>query len=329
MKAAVVVRDLSHYYSLKRGQRTDESQSSRRALHQVQLDIPSREIFALLGPNGGGKTTLFKILSTLLLPSSGQVEVFGADVVEKPHEVRKKIGIVFQGTSLDKKLKVEENLRYAAAFYGLHGRALDHRLDEVLDKLGIKDRRNDFVEELSGGLARRVDVAKGLLHRPHLLILDEPSTGLDPGARRDLKLYFQNLVSQEGISVLFTTHLMEEAEYASRVAILNRGEVVTKGTPDSLKGEIGGGIITMELDDSSMDPAKDENEFCREFESRFGGSPQKIGEEIRVEHREGAEMIPKIVEAFSGKIKSIRFNQPTLEDVFIEKTGHQFWEASD
>jgi ABC-2 type transport system ATP-binding protein len=194
---AIEVRGLSHSYG------------ERRALDGVEFSVEAGTIFGLLGPNGGGKTTLFRLLSTLLPIQAGQARVLGLDLAREPNEVRKHIGVTFQSPSIDPKLTVGENLKYQGQIYGLFGAALRQRIDLLAEKLGLRERLGERAETLSGGLKRRVEIAKGLLHRPQLLLLDEPSTGLDPGARHDLWRYLRGLREEDGVTVLVTTHLME------------------------------------------------------------------------------------------------------------------------
>ncbi|MGH9788764.1 MAG: ABC transporter ATP-binding protein, partial [Candidatus Acidiferrales bacterium] len=201
---AIEIENLSHAYG------------ERVALRDVAFSVGRGELFGLLGPNGGGKTTLFKILATLLLPRGGHARVFGDDVAANPMAVRRRLGVVFQSSSLDPKLTVTENLRHQGHLYGLRGARLQARMEELLKRLGIADRRDERAEKLSGGLRRRVEIAKGLLHQPEVLLLDEPSTGLDAGARRDLRLYLRQLCDQDGVTVFLTTHFMDEAESCDR-----------------------------------------------------------------------------------------------------------------
>ena len=233
---AIEVAELSHAYR------------ERQALRSVSFEIAAGEIFAFLGPNGGGKSTLFRVLSTLMPPQQGHVNILGQSVVEKQLAVRETIGVVFQAPSLDKKLTVDENLSQQAALYGLHGDQLTQRREEVLQQLGLVDRRSDLTETLSGGLRRRVDLAKGLLHRPRLLLLDEPSTGLDPGARSDLWRYLQQLRDDFGVTIVLTSHLLEEADRADRVAVLHLGQIVAQGTPAELRESVGGDSISIECE---------------------------------------------------------------------------------
>lgn len=307
---AVDLQNLSHRYPARKGV------EPRTALDQVSMDIPAGDIFGLLGPNGGGKTTLFKILSTALAPTSGNVSIFGFDLRKKPHEIRKKIGVVFQSPSLDKKLTVRENMEHQGHLYGLSGADLRKKIAQLLDRVRLSDRINDAVETLSGGLQRRAEIAKSLLHQPELLIMDEPSTGLDPGARIDLWDYLSEL-KKSGITVLVTTHLMEEAEKCSRLAILHQGKVVALGTPDALKKEIGGDVVTVQTQDALG--------LASRIQERFKLKTMVLNNHVHIEKDNGHEFVPQLVQAFPNEITSIMLGKPTLEDVFIHRTGHTFW----
>jgi ABC-2 type transport system ATP-binding protein len=306
---AIELESLSHDYG------------SRRALEALSFSVRPREIFGLLGPNGSGKTTLFRILSTLMMPTAGHARIAGFDAAGDPRAVRARIGIVFQARSIDLKLTVRENLMHQGHLYGLSGKSLDRRIDEVLDRVLLRDRAKDFVETLSGGMQRRVELAKGLIHSPSILLLDEPSTGLDPGARRDLWQYLRTLRDEDGIAVLVTTHLMEEAEHCDRLAILNAGKLVALGSPAELKQSIGGDVVSLEASDAAAAEAL----AIRIFE-RFGVVPKRIGATLRLEHAEGHRFVTAAVEAFPGSIEGLRVQKPSLEDVFIERTGHRFWQ---
>lgn len=281
----------------------------------VDLKVSEGEIFALLGPNGSGKTTLFRLLSTLVPLQQGHIEVAGVDVARDQLGVRRKIGIVFQSPSLDKKLTVDENIACQAALYGLSGAAMKSRRDQVLERLKLTDRRGDFCETLSGGLRRRVELAKGMLHRPRVMLLDEPSTGLDPSARIDL---WQSLreMADEGITVVLTTHLLEEADKADRVAILADGRVIVEGTPDSLRAELGEGLITI----TSSDPTG----VATILRDELGLESQQVARQIRVRSPQAPTLVPSIAERLGDKAQSISVGRPGLEDVFIAKTGHEF-----
>ncbi|MEO8584716.1 MAG: ABC transporter ATP-binding protein, partial [Acidobacteriota bacterium] len=227
---------------------------ARAALTDVSFSVARGEIFALLGPNGGGKTTLFRILATLLPPGAGSFSIDGLDPASAGRDVRRRLGVVFQAPSLDKKLTVEENLVLQAALYSLSGPPLRTKIGKLLATFGLEDRARDLVETLSGGLARRVEIAKALLHAPPVLLLDEPSTGLDPGARRDLVGLLGSL-ARGGTAVLLTTHLFEEAEAAHRIGILDRGRLLALDTPAALKATVGGDVVTVEAKDEAGAPA--------------------------------------------------------------------------
>jgi ABC-2 type transport system ATP-binding protein len=282
----------------------------RVALDHVSFAVNKGEMFGLLGPNGGGKTTLFRILSTLVPAKEGRVLLDG-----KPID-RRRIGVVFQAPSLDKQLTVLENLRHQGHLYGLSGATLRQRMDELLKRFRLADRTSEIVGKLSGGLRRRVELAKGLLHKPALLILDEPSTGLDPTARRELSAYLRQLRDEEGVTVLLTTHIMEEAEQCDRLAILDQGHLVALDTPAALKDRIGGDVITI----GTKDPAT----LSKQIAEKFQVEAKAVDQTVRIERPKGHEFIPTVVEAFPGVIESISVGKPTLEDVFINLTGHRF-----
>jgi ABC-2 type transport system ATP-binding protein len=293
----------------------------RVALDGVTFDVGHAEIFGLLGPNGSGKTTMFRILSTLMLPSGGRAAVMGFDAATDAAGLRRHIGVVFQAPSIDVKLTASENLRHIGHLYGLSGSGLKSRVQEMLERVGLAERAHDRAETFSGGMQRRLELAKGLLHRPQVLLLDEPTTGLDPGARRDLWQYLHILRDQERVSVLVTTHLMEEAEGCDRLAILNEGKLVALGTPAELKQEIGGDVILLD----ARDPAS----LAQRISSKFGVEASVIGGKVRLEREQGHRFVPDVVEAFPGDILAIHVSKPTLEDVFIHRTGHRFWTETD
>ena len=287
----------------------------RRALNNITLEIHQGEIFGLLGPNGGGKTTMFKILSTAIAPSGGKTEVCGHDVVHEPAAVRKQIGVVFQSPSLDLKLTVMENLRFQGLLQGFHGAAAKRRINELLAGLKLGDRKDDLVETLSGGLRRRVEICKGLFHTPALLLLDEPSTGLDPAARRDLWAYLLQIRKTDGITIIVTSHILEEAEHCDRLAILDKGNLVALGTPDGLKKKVGGEIISIDTN------APEELQTL--LKKKFKLTSTIVDGALRVEKGKAHQFVPKIIEAFPGKVNAVAVGLPTLEDVFIHETGHK------
>jgi len=291
---------------------------NRTALNGVSFDVRPAELFGLLGPNGSGKTTLFRILSTLMVPTGGSALIMGCDTAREPSIVRRQIGVVFQAQSIDPKLTAYENLWHQGHLYGLRGSALKKRITEILERVGLADRAKERVETFSGGMQRRIELAKGLLHRPGVLLLDEPTTGLDPGARIDLWQYLQTLRDEEHVSVLVTTHLMEEAEKCDRLAIMNEGNLVALGTPTELKSEIGGDVIL-------LDAARDAGQLASHIRARFHVDTTVLGNQVRIEREGGHHFVPDVVEAFPGEIQAISVSKPALEDVFIHRTGHKFW----
>lgn len=290
------------------------------ALRDVTFTVERGEIFGLLGPNGGGKTTLFRILSTLLSPQQGAATIFGTDVRKQPKVVRRDIGVVFQDQSLDRRLTVCENLQHQGHLYGLSGVGLASRINILLDRLGLADRKLDVVDTLSGGLRQRVELAKGLLHAPQLLLLDEPSTGLDPAARLQVWEYLRRLTDEENVTVLLTTHLLEEADKCGRLGILDRGILVGQGTPDELKSHIGGEMVSLIADNSQV--------LVEELSDRLEVRPQVVDGTIRFEHPEGSKLVARLMENSQGRIQSVTVSKPTLEDVFIQMTGRRFIEGA-
>ncbi len=305
---ALSTTELSHRYG------------ERVALDRVSLQVAPREIFGLLGPNGGGKTTLFRVLSTLVRPESGSASILGLDLLRDSGALRRRIGVVFQAPSLDQKLRVRENLAHQGHLYGLAGAALRERIDHLLIEFNLRDRAHDLVETLSGGLQRRVEVAKSLLHRPELLLLDEPSSGLDPGARIDLWQTLYRLRDQQGVTVLLTTHLMEEAERCDRVAIIDQGKIVALDTPDALRAEIGGDVISARTRDATS--------LGERIAQSLGVEVSVLNDEVRIEQPDGGSFIARLVEAFPGELDSVTLAKPTLEDVFIARTGRRLHEKT-
>ena len=291
---------------------------NRTALNGVSFEVRQAELFGLLGPNGSGKTTLFRILSTLMVPTAGRATIMGWDAAREPARLRRQIGVVFQAQSIDLKLTAYENLWHQGHLYGLRGQVLKKRIQEILSRVGLSDRAKEVVETFSGGMQRRIELAKGLLHYPGVLLLDEPTTGLDPGARRDLWQYLGTLRDEEHVSVLVTTHLMEEAEHCDRLAILNEGNLVALGTPAELKSEIGGDVVL-------LDAAHDAGLLAERIRARFHVETTVLENQVRIE-REGAHrFVTEVVEAFPGEIEALSVSKPALEDVFIRRTGHKFW----
>lgn len=308
-KSIIEVEGLTHKYG------------ARTALADLSFVVRRGEIFGLLGPNGGGKTTLFRILSTSIVPTDGSARLFGLDVVRDRRYIRDKIGVVFQAPSLDRKLTARENLRHQGHLYGLRGSRLDRRIEDLLARFGLAERGDEIVEKLSGGLRRRLELAKALLHSPELLLLDEPSAGLDPGARLELWRYFEELRRAEGTTLLLTTHFTEEAERCDRVGILDRGRLVALSPPDELKAMIGGDVVSVE--------AREPERLRDGIKAKFGGEPTLLDGVIRIECQRGHEFIARLVEAFPGQIDTVSMHKPTLEDVFIRLTGRKLYVEPD
>lgn len=305
-ESAVRVRGLSFAYR------------KRTALLDLSFAVEKGEIFGFLGPNGGGKSTLFRILATLTPPQDGEVEILGWSLPDEAARVRRHIGVVFQTPSLDLQLRVEENLAHHGQLYGLRGGELGRRIDRQLERFGLTSRRRDKAAALSGGLRRRVELAKALLPQPELLLLDEPSTGLDPGARRELWDTLESLRDEEGVTVLLTTHFMEEGDRCDRLGLLDLGRLVAEGTPEALKSEIGGEVVQVRVAEPDA--------FIADLESRLGVEASLLDGQIRYEHPEAHLSVARLAEAFPGRIEAVRVARPTLEDVFVRRTGHGLWE---
>lgn len=292
------------------------SYAKRKALHGVSFRVAEGQTTALLGPNGGGKTTIFKILSTLMRPESGTVRIAGHNLVTDPLKVRRSIGVVFQGSSLDSELTTAENLVHQGHLYGLRGHELRTRIEHLLDRFGLSDRRNELAKSLSGGLRRRIELTKALLHLPKIVLLDEPTNGLDPNVRAEFWSYLFDMKEQDGLTILLTTHSLEEAERCDHLIILSEGVVVASGSPESLKNKIGGEVIVVECADPS--------DLASKVEECFGLEPSVVGGVLRIERGDGHRFVGEIMERFSGVIQSLTVSRPTLEDVFIRETGHRF-----
>jgi ABC-2 type transport system ATP-binding protein len=289
---------------------------AHQALNELSLAIASRSCFGLLGPNGSGKTTLFRILATLLPLQSGDVVMHGFSLTKQPGAIRELLGVTFQSPSLDPKLTVYENLWCQGQFYGLNNVVLKQRIDEALEQLNLKDRRNQQVDTLSGGLKRRVEIAKSLLHQPRILLMDEPSSGLDPLARFEMWEYLSKLTTQHEMTVLLTTHLMDEAERCDRLMILDQGKKVIEGTPAELKGMMTGDVLTIRSSDA--------DNLASTLESRFQVTVKRAGETLSIQSPLVVTWLTTIAQEYRSQILEITLHQPTLEDVFLAHTGKKF-----
>lgn len=286
------------------------------ALNELSFSVPSNQIFGLLGPNGSGKSTLFRLISTLVPVQAGSIQLLGMDVMSERNRVRETLGVVFQSPSLDRKLTVRENMECQAALYGISGQDRADRIASLAKLLGVSDRLNDRCEKLSGGLKRRAELAKGLLHQPRVLILDEPSTGLDPSARLDLWRALVELRDHWGASVLLTTHLLEEADKCDCLAILDNGKLVAFDSPDNLRRATGETVISVMTDEPKL--------VAGVLQSRFGSDPKILDNQVRVVINDAGTVVTDVLQALAGNSLSITIGRPDLEDVFIRRTGTSF-----
>jgi ABC-2 type transport system ATP-binding protein len=288
---------------------------SIRAVESVDITVRRGEFFGFLGPNGAGKTTMIHMLTTLVRPSRGTAIVAGHDVVSEPLAVRESIGLVFQETSLDPELSAEENLRLAGRLYGLTGADLRRRIDEVLELFGLDDRRHDHVRTFSGGMRRLVDLARGILHRPAVLFLDEPTLGLDPANRQRVWGFLERLAREEEMTLFLTTHYLEEAEPCDRVVIVDRGRVIAEGTPAELKRDLGG-QESIEL--ALRDPG---TELLADIAARTGVQPRRSGNTVVLSVDSAEAVLPSLLPLIGSGIESLSVRRPTLDDVFIAATS--------
>jgi ABC-2 type transport system ATP-binding protein len=281
------------------------------AVADIRFQVYRREIFGFLGPNGAGKSTTISMLATLLRPTRGRAELAGHDVVREPNAVRQAIGIVFQDPSLDERLTADENLQFHALLYNIPRRVRAERMDQVLEIVGLADRRRSLVRTFSGGMKRRLEIARGLLHHPQVLFLDEPTAGLDPQTRNAIWGHVRRLRDEIGITVFMTTHYLDEAENCDRIAIIDHGQIQALDTPAALKRQLGGDTIIV-----AGDP-----DLPRDIEARYGVRVQVAGGEYHFQVANGAEFVPRVVLAFNGRVTSIQVKQPSLDDVFLSLTG--------
>jgi ABC-2 type transport system ATP-binding protein len=294
-----------------------------QALDGVSFRVRSGEVFGLLGPNGAGKSTTVKVLATLTKPSSGGAEVAGHNVVREPDEVRHSIGYVPQSSGVDRDATGRENLMLQGRIQGMSGRELEERVNELLDLLGIADAADRVVRGYSGGMKRRLDVALGLVHRPQVLFLDEPTTGLDPEARASMWAELERLAEGEALTILLTTHYMEEADQlADRLAIVSRGRVVVEGTPEELKHSLRGDAVEIELSDGQTGDAES---IVAALEGVHEASSD--GRKLRSRVASGARAIPTILSALEAGgigVESVTTHRPSLDDVYLHYTGREF-----
>ncbi len=302
MQVAIKVENVSHKFG------------DRVALDNITLQVMTGEMYGLLGPNGGGKTTLFRMLCTMLPPTQGTIHLLGKST--STSAVRAHIGVVFQHPSLDARLTVSENLRHQGHLYGMKGRLLSQRIEEVLNMMSLTDRAKDRVEVLSGGLQRRVELCKSLLHHPEILVFDEPCTGLDPGARRRFWDDLDTLRQTYGTTLVLTTHFIEEAERCDRIGILDRGQLIAEGTPEALKRTVGCEVITLETRDSKS--------LQLQIEKILDRDVQILDGQVRIVCDDGQRLLAKLYPLLREEVQAMTLSVPTLEDVFVQRTGHGF-----
>ncbi len=291
------------------------------AVNKVSIAVKPGELFGLLGPNGAGKTTLISMLSTMIEPSGGRAKVWGFDVMKEASSVRESIGMVFQDTTLDDRLTGRENLDLHGRLYGLDGKTRKKRIEEVLSLVELVDRADAIVKTYSGGMMRRLEIARGLMHHPHVLFLDEPTLGLDPQTRNHIWEYIKTLNKEEGVTIVLTTHYMEEADHlCNRIAIIDHGEIVVLDTPETLKNMLGGDVITLELERPENIPR-----LCAIYKE--DGCASIVSEkqnDIFITVRDGEHQIPHVLALASNAgitIRSVSLHKPTLDDVFLHFTG--------
>lgn len=283
------------------------------AVNDISFEVDKGTIFGFLGPNGAGKTTTINILCTLLAPTSGAASISGHDCTKRSSEVRKSIGIVFQDTTLDRDLTAYENLMFHAYLYDVRKTKMKERINDALHFVGLYDRKKDLVKHFSGGMKRRLEVARGLIHRPDVLFLDEPTLGLDPQTRASLWNFIVELPQKHNVTIFMTTHYMEEAEVCSRIAIIDNGKIIAMGSPNDLKQTVGGDIIYIKTPDNKK--------AAPEIEKLLGVKVSEKNGELYLTSKRGDTCIPKIIRTLGETVLSVRMQRPTLNDVFLKMTG--------
>ena len=283
------------------------------AVRGIDLEVRRGEIFGFLGPNGAGKSTTINILCTLLKPTSGTAAVAGFDVERQANAVRSRLGLVFQDPSLDIQLTARENLEFHAFLYNVPAAERVAGIARVLEMVQLTDRADSMVMTYSGGMKRRLEIARGMLHTPEVLVLDEPTIGLDAQTRRHIWGYLNELPKREGVTIFMTTHYMEEAEHCDRIAIIDHGKIQAIGTPSELKAMVGGDVVTLTT-------ANDE--AAAPLVGAIAGSTPSLGDGVlRVEVADGAAFVPKLVRELPIEVTSVAFRRPSLDDVFLKLTG--------
>ncbi len=289
------------------------------AVDDVSFEVKEGEIFGFLGPNGAGKTTTINILCTLMRPTRGKVILNGYDVVLQPNQVRRSVGLVFQDPSLDIKLTALQNLQFHTGVYSVPRAVAKKRIRKVLKMVDLWDRRNEAVQTYSGGMRRRLEIGRGLLHYPRVLFLDEPTLGLDPQTRNHIWDYILDLRKRLNITVFLTTHYMEEANVADRIAIIDHGKIIALDTPSALKRMVGGDVITLQTDNPEA--------AVTELKEKHSIEAKMDSEGIHFEVPNGEKFIPALVREFKSGLQGVSLRRPTLDDVFIKLTGREIREG--
>ena len=289
------------------------------AVDEVSFAVEPGELFGFLGPNGAGKTTTISVLCTLLRPSAGTARVAGYDVARDPGAVRSSIGLVFQDTTLDDYLTGAENLRFHAVLYGCPPALVRERSAPLLEMVGLTDRAGQQVRFYSGGMKRRLEIARGLLHAPRILFLDEPTIGLDPQTRAHIWEYVEMLRHRESTTMFLTTHYMDEAERCDRIAIIDHGRIVAIDTPSSLKASVGADTVTI--------ATADDGAACEELRRGLGVEGELTDEGLRVRVADGQAFVPRLFDHLTVAVHSVNVRRPSLDDVFMQYTGHAIRDA--
>lgn len=297
------------------------SYGERTALRELTFSVGEGCLFGLLGPNGSGKTTLFRLLSTLIPVQKGRLDICGHDVSANQDEVRKQLGVTFQSPAVDVRLTVRENLSCHGRIYGLHGSLLRERLALMLERFGLADRASTLVGQLSGGLKRRVELAKGLMHSPRVLLLDEPTSGLDPRARQDFWDLVLNHVRGSGTTVVVATHLMSEAELCDQLLLLDQGQKVAEGSPVELQGRLAGERLTLRMRDAAA--------VQTAVEKAVNSAVMVSGNQLSVRVNDPATQITILLNQFRNEILGLELTRPSLDDVFLELTGRSLLVSGD
>ncbi|HEY51597.1 MAG TPA: ATP-binding cassette domain-containing protein, partial [Dehalococcoidia bacterium] len=285
------------------------------AVNDISFNVTSGEIFGFLGPNGAGKTTTINILCTLTRPTSGRASIAGLDVVHQQSQVRRQIGLVFQDPSLDERLSALQNLRFHALVYGVPASVREQRMEQLLKMMELWDKRHHKVQTFSGGMKRRLELARGLLHHPRVLFLDEPTLGLDPQTRNRMWEYILELRREEGTTIFLTTHYMDEAEKADRIAVIDYGELIAMDTPARLKRMVGKDIVSLKSDDNDR--------AAEEIRRRYQIEARRDGDGLCFEVANGEEFLPVFLREFNTLIVSVSMRRPSLDDVFLKLTGRE------